>query len=560
MTAAWKEMKNMEFPTYRTGNLVEPGDYVALLPSIIEAVPIDYIKRQRWFGSKMKGIKHIHLYDAALVSCNLPVYVMMLIELLYDNEDSEIYYFPVVIQSPDSPTGKLPVISEDVILELQTPISNLLVLNALQDEEFLRKHLQMVEVSERIDSMAGHFNCTATALLTASRDEQSPLAVNSVRFMGVEQSNTSVIYDEAFVMKNFRRLANGTNPDLEIPLFLTTMTNFKNMPLVAGYIEYSGKGDFKSTIASLQNFIVSQGDGWKYTLGHLHNFYDFILKDESRLSAEDKATPEMKELVVRQFSNTYLQDAFHLGEITGELHNALASNCGIDDFSPELIEESDMRIWIKSIQSYTSEVLHILNDKCNLFPLHIQEQIKQVLTNDLMYLNKAGDLVVLADERTHKIRYHGDYHLGQVLKTVSDWIIIDFEGELARTLKERRAKNSPLKDVAGMLRSFNYAVYSKLFDFNLLQKNRFNEMEKWGRIWEGQVCKDFLKGYFSVSLNGSTSYLPASREATQKALTAFQLEKAIYELNYELNNRPTWIEIPLKYLLSLSNEATNNVI
>jgi maltose alpha-D-glucosyltransferase/alpha-amylase len=441
--------------------------------------------------------------------------------------------------------------SESPILKVESPYGIFLVYEALGDKEFLRTQLQQIETSSMLEGGRGRFRFSSTGALSDITKGQSPYQIKSLRRLKAEQSNTSVIFNDSLIMKNFRRLRNGANPDLEMSLFLTTQTRFKNIPPVAGYVEYSGEDDFHATIASFQGFVPNQGDGWIYTLDHLHTLYQFVLQNEQESSAVRPPGPVQREEAIRQFSHSYLQDIRHLGRITGALHDALTSEPTSPDFVPEHITGADVRQWVSSIQAYTSEVMRALNNRSTTYPAPVGEQIRQVVSNSSFYLRKAEELVVLAEGSIWKMRFHNDYHLGQVLKADDDFVIIDFEGEPARPLEERRAKQSPLKDVAGMLRSFNYAAYAALFELAPTRSDKQETLEVWGKTWETLACNTFLDGYLEVTGGTTAGFLPNSLEATRKVLSVFLLDKAIYELNYELNNRPTWLEIPLKYLLSL---------
>ncbi|MFC1905727.1 hypothetical protein ACFLXL_02840 [Chloroflexota bacterium] len=526
-------------------------DLIQELPSIVEAIPQGYIMQQRWFGSKTKEITSIRLKDYALLPSEYPVYIMALVELLFPDALSEIYYLPMAFKVIKSSAEERSISSENVMLEIRSSFGTFLLIDALKDNKFLMKQIHLIDNSAKIESMNGHFNCARTEVLANVIDRQFPYSADLLRHVSGEQSNTSCIYNDTLIMKNFRRLADGINPDLEVPLFLTTKTSFNNMPLVAGYIEYSGGNSFHATIASLQNFVPNKGDGWQYTLGHLYKLCDFALEYEARIGASHRLTFSAIEAAVQQFASAYLEDAHRLGAVTGELHNALATGSDLPDFAPELITASDVQKWIENILAYIDEVMRVLRDKVASYPAHIQEQLLRIISNERVYSSRIEELAVLVDQRAYKTRYHGDYHLGQVLKTTDDFIIIDFEGEPARALDLRRAKHCPLKDIAGMLRSFDYAVYTALMDVALNREDSFQILEAWGDIWKRLVCEVFIDGYLEVARRSSKSYVPGSADAIQKALMVFQVDKAIYELNYELNNRPTWAEIPLNYLLSL---------
>ena len=220
------------------------------------------------------------------------------------------------------------------------------------------------------------------------------------------------------------------------------------------------------------------------------------------------------------------------------------------DFAPELITEADVQGWQASIVALINKVCDNIRAQLDRHAPEQRQGLETILTHQQDYLKLVDDLSVLAQGQTYKTRYHGDYHLGQVLKTGADFVILDFEGEPARSLAERRAKHSPLKDVAGMLRSFNYAAYAGLFAAQSI--NGAADLEGWANEWERLIVRDFEVGYReAVSHNGGAAFLPASEEIRNRALNVFLLEKAFYELNYEFNNRPDWVPIPLKGILRI---------
>lgn len=521
------------------------------LPAMVRAIPYEYVGQQRWFGSKGKDITGIALKDAAILERESSLFAMALIELRFQGLEPEVYYFPLALRPAESTVGILRDIPASSLLKVESPSGVYLLYDGLSDEEFLRSQFREIETSGYAEAGRGRFSFASTQALSSITGGGSPYRITSLRPLKAEQSNTSIIYNDSMIMKNFRRLQNGANPDLEVPLFLTTRTKFRNSPLVAGYVEYSADDKWGATIASLQSFVPNQGDGWAYTLDHLRTFYEFALKYEPEPSCGHPPAPAEREQTTRRFSDSYLRDIRRLGEITGELHNALASDAASLDFAPEPITGADVDAWVSRIQTYSAEVMRAVDERSALYSTPVREQIAQVVSNGPFYLKKAGDLAVLAEARVWKTRYHNDYHLGQVLKTGDDFVIIDFEGEPARPIEERRTKQSPLKDVAGMLRSFNYAAYAELFKLAQSHGDKLGILETWGKTWETLAGNAFLDGYLKATGGTAAGFLPHSMEAMHKVLSAFQLDKAIYELNYEINNRPTWLEIPLKYLLSL---------
>jgi maltokinase len=322
-----------------------------------------------------------------------------------------------------------------------------------------------------------------------------------VRPMGGEQSNTSLVFDERLVLKLYRRLEPGINPELELLRFLT-QHGFPNIPALEGWAQYLGK-PMNSTLATLQHFVPSDGDGWKLALDSL------------------AADPE-----------AFLGRVRRLGEVTGSMHTVLASDSSDSSFSPEDPSGEALALLVATLDEEIERLFLSLPDDPALEP--IAGRGEEVRAQLRVASHAAGTGRV--------IRHHGDYHLGQVLWAEEDWVVIDFEGEPARGLTERRRKRSPLRDVAGMLRSFAYAASAA----GRLRGTAAPE------DWEGRARAAFLDGYFE-QVDGSL--LPPGDDAINKLLSVFELEKAVYELRYELDNRPDWVAIPVAGIVRLLEDS-----
>jgi maltose alpha-D-glucosyltransferase/alpha-amylase len=331
---------------------------------------------------------------------------------------------------------------------------------------------------------------------------------------GVEQSNNSVTFGERLIMKFYRRLEEGINPDLEVSRFLTER-GFPNIPPVAGYFEYRFDSRRSGTLGILQGYVPNQGDAWAYTLAQL-----------DRYLAHPTALGE------------YLERAALLGKRTAELHLALASEPDDPAFAPVPSTMLDQRSVYQSVRSLATQVLALLRRP---LPAAAQPDAAVILAMEGELMGRLRALLQRPITAT-RIRTHGDYHLGQVLWTGGDFMIIDFEGEPARPLAERRLKRWPLRDVAGMLRSFDYAV-------NTAFRPRRKGDPALGRTWLEKVIETYLAAYYETA--GDASFLPADETGRKVLLEAFLLEKALYEVRYELNNRPTWVGIPLKGIRGL---------
>jgi maltose alpha-D-glucosyltransferase/alpha-amylase len=361
----------------------------------------------------------------------------------------------------------------------------------------------------------------------------------------------SVRYGDRLVLKLFRRLEAGVHPDLEIGRFLTERTDFRHIPRVAGWLELRRRGSEPVTLGILRELIANEGDAWSYTLDALGRYFDRVLVDWNRAGAPVPAEPLIdlaeREIGADDFERigTYVPMARLLAERTAELHIALASGVG-KDFEPERFSELYQRSLYDSMRSLTKKSLRLLRQRLAGLPEAVRGEAEWLLAAEERILERFRRLTVgkLAAER---IRTHGDYHLGQVLFTGRDFAILNFEGELSRSLSERRLKRCPLRDVASMLRSFQYAAYGKLFEeaaAGMTAPESLPALESWALYWERWVSAAFLQAYLRRAQGAG--FLPPSRAEREVLLDAFLLEKALQELSYELDNRPGWLRIPLR--------------
>jgi maltokinase len=320
------------------------------------------------------------------------------------------------------------------------------------------------------------------------------------RPMGTEQSNSSVVFGDRLVLKVFRRLEPGINPDLEITRFLTEH-GFANVPRLAGWYEVQGRA-LDATLGMLQGFVAGGRDGWELALDELGSDPDAFLDRVARL-----------------------------GEVVGEMHSVLGSDASDPAFAPEEPSQEAMALRTATIDEEIERLFLEIDDRPALAPIagrgaELRDRLR------LLTQVATGGRV---------IRHHGDLHLGQTMWDGADWVVLDFEGEPLRPLPERRRKRSPLRDVAGMLRSFAYAASAAGI------QRRIDVPAD----WEERAREAFLNGYFEKV---DATLLPNSRGATEQLLSIFELEKAIYELRYELNNRPDWVGIPVAGILRLMEQ------
>jgi len=472
-----------------------------------------FIERQRWFAGKARGLRTARMEDWATLREDPPLVLLLI------RADETRYFVPVALgEAPADPARTI------------GPLGGLTLFDAHWHPDFGTSVLDAIKSRRAFASAGGSFRCAPVEPWDhASWDglDRVPATPHSG-----EQSNTSVFFDRRLILKSIRRPESGINPDFEMLRFLADRPGFDHVPRLAGWAEYAGPGE-TATVALLQRFVANTGDGWTHMLARLGDLCE-------RLAAADNAA-DVEERVAA-LGVEALAEAHELGAVTGRLHAALALDSGPPDFRPEPITGEDVGRWrhalVRDLDRLTAEIAAA----SARMPPADRAALESLLNARARIERAAEDLVLLADGTAHKIRCHGDYHLGQVLKTAESFVVIDFEGEPARSVDERRAKQCPLRDVAGMLRSFDYVAHAALAPRPEAGRARLRPaLEAWKQL----ATRAFLSGYLMAVGKSPERLLPRSPEVLRRACAAFELEKACYELRYELNNRPDWISIPL---------------
>jgi maltose alpha-D-glucosyltransferase / alpha-amylase len=383
----------------------------------------------------------------------------------------------------------------------------------------------------------GSFVGAATDKLAAITLSERP----AVRRMDVEQSNTSIVIDERVMLKGYRRIHAGPQPELEIARFLDA-AGYRNTPDLYGYLEYNDAAGETTALCILQQFVESQGDGWAATLAYLERFFD----RRKNLAVHDDAAQH-------DYHQIFLERARTMGIRTAELHRAFATPTADPAFSAEPVTELDLEAWSASARASARKALDSLEHDIERVPAELREfaQSLQGRREELEARLTLPGTTQLGN--LQKTRYHGDFHLGQVLVVADDFKIVDFEGEPARPLAERRVKGSPLRDVAGMLRSINYAAVAALRGATHDRAGDTSALAPFSIDWEDRTIAAFLAGY-RETIAGCSSY-PADAAQAERLLEFFILEKAFYEMSYELANRPAWVRIPLEGIRSILQNA-----
>jgi maltokinase len=441
---------------------------------------LDFVQRQRWFGSKSQEVTHATPTVVSVLRTEPPLLVSALVEIRFHAGTHDLYQLLLGFR-PEADEWTSGVVAEH---------DGWTVYDALCDPALARELVQLMRVGNTLPAEEGRIEFRPVDTSGFGADLSEP------RQLGVEQSNSSVVFGDEVILKAYRRLEAGVNPELELLRFLTARS-FPNIASLGGWYAYTGPV-LEATLGILQEFVPDAVDGWELVLAELGRDPDAFLARLRRL-----------------------------GEVTGELHSVLASDPSDPEFAPEEPSGEAIAILTATVDEEIESIFLDLPDSDAVGPIRGRgEEVRE----QLRLISHVGAL-------GRVIRHHGDYHLGQVLWSGEDWIVLDFEGEPARSLPERRQKRSPLRDVAGMLRSFAYAVSAA--------ELRGVDVPAG---WEERAREEFLAGYSEAV---DSSVVPPGRDATQKLLTIFELEKAVYELRYELNNRPDWARIPVAGMLRL---------
>jgi maltose alpha-D-glucosyltransferase/alpha-amylase len=365
------------------------------------------------------------------------------------------------------------------------------------------------------------------------------------------------VYGNVFILKLYRRLEEGISVDIEMVRYLTEKARFPHTPGFAGAIEYRQGAKEATALCMLQNYVPNQGDAWMYTRQNINTYFDNILaqkpavqelQDVLNLSLLDIAAGTLPPAFIELAGDVYLDMIGLLGKRTGAMHLALARPTSDPAFRAERFTTLYQRALYQAMRVEVRRSLQLLAKQLAKLTGEVQNDARAVLDMENTLL---AQLKMLTQKKLSaaKIRVHGDYHLGQVIFTGNDFMIIDFEGEPARALSERQLKRSPLRDVVGMMRSFHYAVYSLYFERRREEISDWAGLQDWLEIWFHYVSGRFLQAYLeTVKGNG---LLPEDAADINLLLNAYQIEKSLYELNYELNNRPDWLLIPIKGILQL---------
>ncbi|MFO7968364.1 MAG: maltose alpha-D-glucosyltransferase [Archaeoglobaceae archaeon] len=499
-----------------------------------------YLKECRWFAGQSRVIQNVEIMDSIPINNS----AVLLVKINYTEGLGETYQIPLsFIHSSEEKVERSADQPKCLIALFRTEKGQGYIVDGVYDGKFRKDLFALASQEKTLKGQEGEM-ITHLSPNFGKFKRVKGLPAES-RLFESQKSNSPILFEDKFFMKLFRRIDEGVNPDLEIGAFLTERTGFKHSPSFLGSIEY--RTDSKRLILGiLQGYVPHEGEAWEHMVDAVKQYFEQVLSriteiaprfPSSLLEVSINTIPlPMHELI----GGVYLEMAHLLGQRTGEMHAALTSS-NEPDFSPESFSILYQRSLYQSMRGLARRTTEFLGKKVKDLPQDVQVEAGEFFPLEQEILD-CMCCVLTKKFSAKKIRIHGDYHLGQVLYTGDDFVIFDFEGEPVRALSERRLKHSSLKDVAGMIRSFHYAAYTALYQY--VRSEDVPTLKDWADLWYYYMSGVFLNSY--VETVRGISLLPDNKEDLSTLLHVFLLEKAIYEINYELINRPDWVIIPLK--------------
>ena len=486
-----------------------------------------FLMTQRWFADKGKHAQAIALTPVGEWETRMGHWLMAMVRFQTEQNETHFYTLPLALAWEDEAADRFSTLARGTVARVRQRARSGILYDAVWDDAFCRALATALASNTEQQLVGGSLHFQTLPGIEAELVE----ACATIRRAAMEQSNTSIIFGDRFILKIYRKLQGGVNPEIEVAKFLTEVSPFKHIAAFAGAIEYRNAKGAGIALGILQRYVGNQGNGWAYCLNYLQRY----LEEFSSLSGIDSENPLSHTVCVNMLAM--------LGRRTAQLHQALAHPAGNPDFDPEPWSADDSRRWLNEINALADQAFDRLRTPGTLPAGAKFPQVEALLRQEPALRARIAGLIPkqLAGVKT---RFHGDYHLAQVLIVEDDFVITDFEGEPARPLAVRRRKDSPLRDVAGMLRSLNYAAETALNHFSLDQSFDRNKLEPEVWKWEIEASAAFLRGY------GVTPET-AAESGIESLIQLFMIEKALSELIYELNNRPDWVLLPVRGLLRL---------
>lgn len=501
-----------------------------------------FMRKCRWFGGKAKVINKIAIHKVIPLKVDGETHYLTLIEVHYVQRLPELYFLPMTFVLADNILDKVEYTAQSVIARAEIQGKSGFILDSSYHKGFRDYLLVSMDKKIRLKQDDGvlEFNSSVFNKITIK-----PSEVDS-KILKAEQSNTSIIYNDQYFFKFYRKIEKEINPDLELVRFLSENTSFMNSPRYAGSIEFKDNDGKTIVFGLLQEKVENQGEAWGMATDSVGRFFERVIlkaKKEKLPKLVNKPSiqfDEAPELIQEFIGRGFYERVVRLGQRTAEMHLALASDKSSAAFEPEGFTANYQRSLYSSFRKLVRDRFDLLEKSLPKLDPETKELAKKVLEMEADVLESFSEVYQMKMTGI-KTRIHGDFHLGQVLFTGKDFVIIDFEGEPGFSFNERRLKKSPMKDVAGMMRSFHYAAFGKILLNENYRDRDLDFLESWAEQWQHYVSRFYLGAYMERMGMGSKL-----SEENDMLIRISLIEKAIYELGYELNGRPDWVNIPLR--------------
>jgi len=518
----------------------------------------DYLMKVRWFGGKSRVVQNIKITECVTIPNKTEHFYLLLIEVTYESGLPDTYQLPVCYGDAKTRAQLEETYPQAILSNVTIDGKEGILYDALFSHEFRGEIIHRMAAGHDLHLKNSDIRFHGLKKLKKYVKEHEKI---KTKILSAEQSNTSITFDNAFFMKFYRKVDRAVNPDVEITHFLTETAKFQYIPAFTGTIEWQYETQ-SMVLGMMQELVTGSVDAWTYMLERSRHFNEAALSGRIEIPPfpeESISTPMSYENIPQQMKElldtTVVEQVRLLGVRTGEMHLALASSSELPDFRPEEYSLHYQRSLYSSFQSLVRSAFHNQNAALKKLPEEIQPEAREILGMKDEIL-RAFKKIYSKKLDVVKIRIHGDYHLGQVLFTGKDFVILDFEGEPARSYSERRLKRSPLRDVAGMIRSFHYVAYGGLFLNDQVRKEDRAKLLPFAELWYRYMSGFFMQAYLET-VEGS-AFVPSDPEDLDMLLQTLLLEKAIYELNYELNNRPDWVLIPMRGIKAIMNRTAKD--
>ncbi len=513
---------------------------------------IEYVQKNRWFRGKALKTKDLEIIDTLpFETGELKSYGLMT-RVKYIEGKDEYYIIPVSVARGELVLDIKYHHPESVIGHVEVDGHDALMFDGSYDREFRDLLFRMILQRSRSKGREGELAGIPGKLLTTSV-KKGELPLHS-RVLTAEQSNTSLLYDNRYFFKLYRSPEEGKNPELEILKALTEHTTFRNFPVYAGSLDYRTKKLGTMSLGILVDFVPNEGNAWDFTQNSIENYFERIRSEPGETEWPEVIGHDMARERIDPF---FMEMISLLGKRTAEMHTALSTISEDREFKAEPFSLLYQKSLYQGFRTLIKRTFMEMKAAQRKLDEEQQMLLARIFDHEQLLLHTIKQTLEKKKIHTAKTRVHGDYHLGQVLFTGKDFIIIDFEGEPTRSLTARSLKYCPFKDVAGMMRSFHYAIYMGQIESRKKFPGIGELLEPWLEPWYATVREIFLESYLQSA--GEASFVPEERRQLDDLLSVYTVEKAIYEADYELNNRPDWLHIPLNGLNTILEELVKSL-